>query len=107
KEITTPKKVVKTKEETKTTSEKPVTQSRPGFPPINQPNHETAPTVSDSMRNYANCLFNYIDKAPSVKQHDKMPNHELDHMIKTASKNYTYDVVREELGAYINMTNGN
>lgn len=61
--------------------------------------------VSPAMRDYANCIKDFILKAPSVTMHGHFPQKELDDMIAKALKVYTYHVESDEFGKFINMKN--
>lgn len=83
----------------------PAKQNRPGFPPVDEDQQKSNATISDSMKDYANNILNYIMKAPSIKQHGKFPVSEYNHMVNTADKAYTYETVEDQYGKYMTMTN--
>jgi len=76
----------------------------PGFDPSLE-THVVDADVSSAMKDYANCLQNFILKAPSVEIHGRLPQGELDDMIAKALKSYTYGVESDEFGKFINMKN--
>lgn len=63
--------------------------------------------VPAEMLDYGLCLEKYITESPSVRIHGNFPKPELDYMINTANKNYSYKVEKDEFGGFITMTNQN